>query len=279
MTTAKSSTIQSTPQQLLKLMMLASSNLPIGSYTYSQGVESAIEKGFIHNEASSLAFLQAYQNEVLLNFELPLMASMLLLLGQTKQGKLVDSLIENLADFYGASRDSHEFLLESRQLAQAFCAWLDGVLELTIPQKWIEQGYLPLFTRLVHFWQLPIIDSLMTYAFAQMENLTLAIVKTLPLGQMAGQRIIWQLGQSIDKPIIRLCQTQRNKINIALKQINNQQTVISNLKDVAPQFLQAQQQSQMLLSLIKYLELSSSVPSLTELSCHHEQQYSRLFRS
>lgn len=263
------------PQQLLKLMMLASSNLPIGSYTYSQGMESAIEQGFITDEASSLAFLQVYQNDVLLNFELPLMASMMLLAEQKKYGNLIDSL----ADFYGASRDSHEFLLESQQLAQAFCAWLDGVLELSMPQDWIRQGYLPLFARLAHFWQLPIVDSLMTYAFAQMENLTLAIVKTLPLGQMAGQRIIWQLGQDISEPLAQLCQTQSNKVKTALTAINNQQAVASNLVGIAPEFLQAQQHAQTLLILIKHLGLSASVPSLAELSCHHEQQYSRLFRS
>lgn len=268
------------PQQLLKLMMLASSNLPIGSYTYSQGVESAIEQGFIHDEASGLAFLQAYQQEVLLNFELPLMASMMLLAQQKKHAKLVDSL----ADFYGASRDSHEFLLESQQLAQAFCAWLDGVLELAMPQDWIAQGYLPLFARLAHFWQLPIADSLMTYAFAQLENLTLAIVKTLPLGQLAGQRIIWQLGQTLDKPIFQLYQTQPDKVAAALNAIQTQQptrsdVIGSNLKGIAPKFLQVQQHAQTLLTLITQLELSASVPALAALSCHHEQQYSRLFRS
>lgn len=276
------------PQQLLKLMMLASSNLPIGSYTYSQGVESAIETGLIHDEVSGLAFLQAYQQEVLLNFELPLMASMMLLRVESEKGELVDSLvdslIDSLADFYGASRDSHEFLLESQQLAQAFCAWLDGVLELAMPQDWIAQGYLPLFARLAHFWQLPIADSLTSYAFAQLENLTLAIVKTLPLGQLAGQRIIWQLGQMLDKPIFQLCQTQPDKVAAALNAIQTQQptrsdVIGSNLKGIAPEFLQAQQHAQTLLMLITQLELSASVPALAALSCHHEQQYSRLFRS
>lgn len=272
------------PQQLLKLMMLASSNLPIGSYTYSQGVESAIETGLIHDEVSGLAFLQAYQQEVLLNFELPLMASMMLLAQQKANNDNIDKLIDNLADFYGASRDSHEFLLESQQLAQAFCAWLDGVLELAMPQDWIAQGYLPLFARLAHFWQLPIADSLTSYAFAQLENLTLAIVKTLPLGQLAGQRIIWQLGQTLDKPIFQLCQTQPDKVAAALHAIQTQQpthsdVIGSNLKGIAPEFLQAQQQAQTLLTLITQLELSASVPALAALSCHHEQQYSRLFRS
>ena len=275
MTTTSHLTQTTPPQQLLKLMMLASSNLPIGSYTYSQGVESAIEQGFIHDEASSLAFLQAYQQEVLLNFELPLMASMM----QLSAYKNHQSLVDSLANFYGSSRDSHEFLLESQQLAQAFCAWLDGVLDLAMPQDWIAQGYLPLFARLAYFWQLPIADSLTTYAFAQMENLTLAIVKTLPLGQMAGQRIIWQLGQAMDEPIAKLCQTQAIKVKTALTAIHHQQAVMAKLQDIAPQFLQAQQHAQTLLILINHLQLSASVPSLAELSCHHEQQYSRLFRS
>ncbi|MGI2987288.1 urease accessory UreF family protein, partial [Vibrio parahaemolyticus] len=80
-----------------------------------------------------------------------------------------------------------------------------------------------------------------TYAFAQMENLTLAIVKTLPLGQMAGQRIIWQLGQAMDEPIAKLCQTQASKVKTALTAIHHRQAVVAKLQDIAPQFLQAQQ--------------------------------------
>jgi len=45
-------------RQLGQLLMLASSNLPIGSYTYSQGVESAIESGIVFDEASTLTFMQ-----------------------------------------------------------------------------------------------------------------------------------------------------------------------------------------------------------------------------
>ena len=53
--------------------MLASSNLPIGSYTYSQGVESAIESGVISDEASTLAFMQDYLELAVIGYELPLL--------------------------------------------------------------------------------------------------------------------------------------------------------------------------------------------------------------
>ena len=59
--------------QLGQLLMLASSNLPIGSYTYSQGVESAIESGIISDEASTLTFMQDYLALAVIGYELPVL--------------------------------------------------------------------------------------------------------------------------------------------------------------------------------------------------------------
>lgn len=237
--------------QLSHLLMLASSNLPIGSYTYSQGVESAIDTGLITNESTALAFLQDYQNEILIGSDLILFASIMYLLENNTP------LANSLCEFYQASRDSFEFALESQQLAQAFTAWIGEVLTLDIPSDWVAQGYLPLFARLCQYWQLPVTMAMQTYGFAQMENLTLAVVKTLPLGQMAGQRIIWQLQAELASQLTKL-EKQVHKQLYAITQ-NNAAFALSDL--------------------ITALNISSTQPNLSHLSCVHEQQYSRLFRS
>jgi len=38
---------------LVRLLQLASPALPVGAYTYSQGLEWAVETGVIHDEASA----------------------------------------------------------------------------------------------------------------------------------------------------------------------------------------------------------------------------------
>lgn len=57
--------------QLSALLTLSSANLPVGAYCYSQGVETAIEQGLIHDEKSGLAFLEDYLELYLLAFEIP----------------------------------------------------------------------------------------------------------------------------------------------------------------------------------------------------------------
>ncbi len=43
------------PSGLLQLIWLASPALPIGGFSYSEGLEAAIEQGLVHSEASAMA--------------------------------------------------------------------------------------------------------------------------------------------------------------------------------------------------------------------------------
>ena len=61
------------PSQLLSLLTLSSTALPIGAYCYSQGVESAIDRGLIHDVASSIAYFVVVLEMLLVRFELPVL--------------------------------------------------------------------------------------------------------------------------------------------------------------------------------------------------------------
>ena len=243
------------PDQLGQLLMLASSNLPIGSYTYSQGVESAIESGVISDEASTLIFMQDYLALAVIGYELPILGLVMLALGQGN-----DALAANLAHDYHASLESKEFVLESQQLAQAMVSWLNEVLSLGIPAEIPEDGYLPLFAHIAQHWQLPLAQSMTTYGFAQLENMVLAAVKTVPLGQMAGQRILWQLQSDLGAQIDAVSM--------------NVQHAFDALNTGEEQDCQ-----QLCQNLYEILNISNNLPNLAILSSMHEEQYSRLFRS
>ena len=43
---------------LIRLLQLASPTLPVGAYTYSQGLEWAVEAGTVKNEATALAWIR-----------------------------------------------------------------------------------------------------------------------------------------------------------------------------------------------------------------------------
>jgi len=244
--------------QLGQLLMLASSNLPIGSYTYSQGVEAAIESGIIHDESSALTFMQDYLQLAVIGYELPVLG---LIMQALDQGH--EALAANLAHDYHASLESKEFVLESQQLAQAMVSWLNEVLRLGVPVEIPEDGFLPLFAHIAQYWRLPVAQSMTTYGFAQLENMVLAAVKTVPLGQMAGQRILWHLQSELSAQVHELSDTV-------------QQTFSTLITPDATDGLDLQQWCQ---HLYERLNLSNNLPNLAILSSKHEEQYSRLFRS
>ncbi len=243
-----------------RLLMLASSNLPIGSYTYSQGIEPAIESGLIHNESSSLEFMSDYLELALCRYELPLLALMLEAL-MVEDVELADALGAD----YHASRESKEFVYESNQLAASLSSWIDNVLELNVPDSLLAHGFLPLFAHISSHWQFKPVQAMTAYAFGQIENMVLAAVKTVPLGQMAGQRIIWQLQQLLSTQVYPLAANVRQ--------------VFLQVQDM-PLEINTPNVSILKLNLLyKQLHLSANLPNLAILSCQHERQYSRLFRS
>jgi urease accessory protein len=274
--------------QLGQLLMLASSNLPIGSYTYSQGVEAAIESGVIQDESTTLAFMQDYLQFAVIGYELPVLG---LIMQALDQGH--ETLAANLAHDYHASLESKEFVLESQQLAQAMVSWLNEVLRLSIPAEVPEDGYLPLFAHIAQHWQLPLAQSMTTYGFAQLENMVLAAVKTVPLGQMAGQRVLWQLQSELNEQIDALSDAVKQAfVTLIMSDAINTQSVVDNQNIVDIQdtidsketvdnqaATNNQHTQQLCEQLYEMLNLSNNLPSLAILSSKHEEQYSRLFRS
>lgn len=243
------------PMSQAAMLMLASSNLPIGSYTYSQGVESAIDKGYITDEASTLAWLSDYLDMALLGLELPLLVCMM--------SPSLQPLSDSIGDYYLASRETKEFELETTQMAHAFVAWVESVLALNVPNNLQDKGFLPLFAQVCTYTEMSTCDAMQVYGFGQIENMVLAAVKTVPLGQMAGQRILWQLQQSLHGQLATLEQDCNQHINTWLNKHQHQHS----------------QLSEQLSSLLHSICPAGSMPNLAMLSSQHEQQYSRLFRS
>jgi len=251
--------------QLGQLLMLASSNLPIGSYTYSQGVESAIESGIVFDEASTLTFMQDYLALAVVGYELPVLGLIMCALDQGNE-----AIAASLAHDYHAGLESKEFVLESQQLAQAMVSWLNEVLSLGIPTEVLEDGFLPLFAHIAQHWQLPLAQSMTTYGFAQLENMVLAAVKTVPLGQMAGQRILWQLQSDLGAQVDSLgADVQR-----AFESVITSKDTLADMSISATQY-----NEQLCQDLYDRLNISNNLPNLAILSSMHEEQYSRLFRS
>ncbi|CAB1221697.1 urease accessory protein UreF [Acinetobacter bouvetii] len=196
--------------QLLSLLTLSSTALPIGAYCYSQGVESAIDQGMIHDETSSIAYFEEVLELLMVRFELPVLKRLVESFDDAEQ-------FGYWAELYRASRESKELLAESQQLAFSLNAWIRDVLKQT-PSVKKQQGFVPVYAHLCGELGLDLADVLTAYTFTVLENQVLAAVKTIPLGQMSGQRILWQLHHQIPQAVQAALALQDADISSALPQ-------------------------------------------------------------
>ena len=120
------------PQALIRLCHLVSPALPIGAYAYSQGLEYAVHAGWVHDEASTLAWLQGLSRHSLGTLDLPILLRLHTAWRANDAAALRDWSAQLIA-----SRESAELRAEERHLGQALARVLIA-LELHEARPWLE---------------------------------------------------------------------------------------------------------------------------------------------
>ncbi|MGI3744374.1 MAG: urease accessory protein UreF [Janthinobacterium lividum] len=175
------------------LLRLASPQLPIGGYSYSQGLEMAVEQSTVHDSASAARWIG---DQLLLNlarFEAPLLLAHCTAAAQNDWAALLQ-----LSEAHRASRETRELHLESRQMGYSLQQLLNGLPEMDQPARDFLQRmgepHLALGWALAaRAWQIGPQDALAAWLWSWLENQLAVLMKTLPLGQQAAQRLTSEL--------------------------------------------------------------------------------------
>ncbi len=184
-------------QALLQLVRLASPSLPIGSYSYSQGLEHACEVGWIKNCDEAQAWLEGVMLNGLARLDIPLLSRMW---HAWESADAIEAL--KWSRYLLACRETSELRKEDRQTGISLARLLrdlgndaaDDCMES-------ESASLALsFTLAAHHWNIPLDGCSYAYCWSWLENQVAAAIKLVPLGQTDGQRI---LGELI--PVIEQC--------------------------------------------------------------------------
>lgn len=256
----------------LRLLQLVSPSLPVGAFAYSQGLEWAVEAGWVNDEPSLEDWLSDQLFQSISRVDLPILVRMMRAAAADDAGEMAHWISE-----VEALRETAELRAEEAGRGRALSdllgllGMLDGGIgakaggsprallaasarmpgsppsgaepgqeqELDARGRWREllsRSQLAGFAYAAAAWHLEPNDTLLGYGWSWAENLTLAGVKLVPLGQTAGQRILLRLGEQIPEAI----------------------AAASTLVDD---------------------EIGASTPALAIASSRHETQYTRLFRS
>jgi urease accessory protein len=173
----------------LRLLQLVSPSLPVGAYSYSQGLEAAVEAGIVRDAASARGWI----GDVLAISMQGMEAPILLRLAQAwKRGDTVAAQRWNTE--FVASRETAELRAETLQMGYSLRSLLRDLGEDTASLDAIDElAYPAAFAFAVAIWSIEPREALAAYLFAWLENQMLAALKSVPLGQTDGQRILMEL--------------------------------------------------------------------------------------
>ncbi len=187
-----------TPASLLRLMWLASPALPVGAFSYSEGLEAAVDLQHVTNEAQVQAWLLDQLALAQARADLPVAAAAHAAFEQSDVERLYA-----LNNWLLHTRESAELRQQTLQTGRSMAAWLGQRMGLTDARWQLLNTLAPAPT-----WPLAFAlaalhaganarDALLAMAFGWAENMVQAAVKAVPLGQSAGQRVLQALVEAL----------------------------------------------------------------------------------
>lgn len=224
---------------LMQLLWLASPALPVGGFSYSECLESAVDKAYTATENEASHWLADQLHLSLARSDLPAISAAITAWREGDEARL-----ETLNAWILQTRESAELRAQTEQMGKSLLDWLRNHTTATREQIQTltrifanQQPTYPMaFALAASSTAADVRACLVAYAFGWAENMVQAAIKSVPLGQSAGQRVLTHIVAEIPAAV-----------------------------DYALTVTDANRQA--------------FTPMLAILSSQHEIQYSRLFRS
>jgi urease accessory protein len=179
------------PLALLRLLQLCSPALPVGAYAYSQGLECAVERGWVRDEASASDWILGLLSHNLRRLDVPVFAR----LHAAWQAMDLAEIHRWNARLY-ASREAAELQREDQHLGAALARLLAD-LGIMAAEPWRNAPrvcFATLFSLATVKWDIALSAAAAGYAWAWVENQVAAATRLIPLGQTASQRLLIAAG-------------------------------------------------------------------------------------
>ena len=183
---------------LLRLIWLASPALPVGGFSYSEGLEAAVEAGHVHDETSAADWLEDQLELSLARSELPLMVQAAEAWQRGDGARIVV-----LNDWLRCTRESAELRQQAEQMGRSLVEWLRNGEQAGDPRIAQLAGLSPAPGWPVAFALAAVLagaasrEAALAFAFGWAENMAQASMKAVPLGQSAAQRLLARLTRAI----------------------------------------------------------------------------------
>lgn len=184
---------------LLQLLWLASPALPVGGFSYSEGLEAAVETGQVNDEASASDWITDQLHLGLARSDLPVVGSALSAWRAGDHARL-----QALNAWVLQTRETRELRQQTEQMGRSLSDWTrslgelgQGLAEHLLAARLDPPTYPVACACALAARPGSPRQALVAYAFGWSENMVQAAIKSVPLGQGAGQRILARLTRHI----------------------------------------------------------------------------------
>jgi len=178
--------------KLVKLLQLASPTLPVGAYSYSQGLEAAVEAGVVHDAASAERWIADVLRFSVARTEAPMLLRLIAAWERQDRRRA-----DECNAWFLASRESAELRAETVQMGYSLARLLGELSDAQGLNDIVEISFPAAFAYAVARWGIDARAALIAYLWAWLENQVMAALKAVPLGQTDGQRILLRLGERL----------------------------------------------------------------------------------
>jgi urease accessory protein len=185
----------------IRLLQMASQAFPIGGFSHSNGLESAIERGLVKDESSVLNWVTDVLSYSFGSYEVHMFGAM------TDAWNAGDEpQLRALNDEFLASRETAELRSATVQMGYSMRELVGALPDMPVALSAIlramEEPTLPcVWSGTANAWSIEPLESMAAYLWSWVENQVLVAVKSVPVGQTSGQRILLKIGAQIAKRV------------------------------------------------------------------------------
>src|SRR5688572_19921370 len=166
--TIQITTMTTSADPLARLLQLASPALPVGAYSYSGGLEAAVEAGIVHDAASAERWIGDVLEHAVAQMEAPVLWRMMRDPARLKEWN----------EFFLASRETAELRAETVQMGYSLARLLE---DLGVGKVQLEEPAFPsAFAFAAGAWGIDPHAALQAYLWTWLENQAMAAVKSVP---------------------------------------------------------------------------------------------------
>ena len=187
---------------LLQLIWLASPALPVGGFSYSEGLETAVDRAGVATESIAADWLSDQLHLSLARGDLGVIAQAI---PAWRAGNF--EAVQALNNWVLQTRETSELRAQAEQMGRSLLEWLRNHHSVSAAQinacAQLPPTYPVTFALAASPLAAGVSDCLTAYAFGWAENMMQAALKSVPLGQSAGQRILARLAAEIPTAIVR----------------------------------------------------------------------------